>query len=167
MSNHQSWETGVVCPAWAKKGADLVHSVKLKLELLEHSSLFQDGSISHSPVREFCHTLGAGEGIHPEDWLFQQSCRLELQGWTFLNELRQEHPGWSTTRKQDWGLFLLEHLLQNAASMRRKGCQRHSQALQAETAETTAPENSSIQTLLGPQMQRYWRLLSKSTRGSV
>ena len=72
-----------------------------------------------------------------------------LSGQLFLNELRQEHLSWSTTHKQEWGLFLLECLLHNAASMRRKGCQMHAQALQVDTAELTALEHHSIWTFLG------------------
>ena len=62
------------------------------------------------------------------------------RGQLYVNELRRE---------QEWGLFLLEHLLHNAASMSRKECQRHSQALQAETAKVTSPEHPSVRTLLG------------------
>ena len=57
---------------------------------------------------------------------------------------RLEYP-----QKQEWGLFLLENLLHNAASMRRREHQRHSQVLQAETAEAMAPKHPSFWTLLG------------------
>ena len=40
-----------------------------------------------------------------------------LRGQMFLNELKREHLGWSTAQKQDWGLFLLEHMLHNVAAM--------------------------------------------------
>ena len=45
-----------------------------------------------------------------------------LQGQLYLNKLRRQHPGWNTAQCQEWGLFLLEYLLHNAASMRRKEC---------------------------------------------
>ena len=72
-----------------------------------------------------------------------------LWGQIFLDELKREHLGWTTAHKQEWGLFLLEHLLYNVASMKKKECWRHSQRLQAETAKETAPEHSSMQSLIG------------------
>ena len=48
-----------------------------------------------------------------------------------------------------WSLFLLEHLLDNTASMRRKEQQMCFQALQVETTKATAPEHPSVYTLLG------------------
>ena len=90
-----------------------------------------------------------GKGICPEDQLFNRVANHTLRGQLFLNVLRQECPGWSTAHKQEWDLFLLEHLLNNAASMRRKECQRCSQTLQAEMAEVMAPEHPSVWTLLG------------------
>ena len=43
-----------------------------------------------------------------------------LRGQFYPNKLRREHRGWNTAQCQEWGLFLLEHLLHNTASMRRK-----------------------------------------------
>ena len=64
-----------------------------------------------------------------------------IWGQLYLSELRREHPTWNTTQCQEWGLFLLECLLHNAASMKRKECQSHPQALQAEMAKVMAPEH--------------------------
>ena len=72
-----------------------------------------------------------------------------LQDHLYLSKLRREHPGWNATQHQEWSLFLPEHLLHNAAFMRRKECQRCSQAPQVEMAEVMAPEYPSIRTLLG------------------
>ena len=72
-----------------------------------------------------------------------------LRDQLYLNELTREHPGWITTWCQEWGLFLLEHLLHNTASMRRKEHQRCCKAPWAETAKVMAPEHPSIWTLLG------------------
>ena len=49
-----------------------------------------------------------------------QVAEKTLWGQIFLNKLKMEHQGWTTTHKQEWGLFLLEHLLHNVASMRKK-----------------------------------------------
>ena len=70
------------------------------------------------------------------------------QSQLFLDELHREHPDWTTTQKQEWGLFMLEHLLHNVAAMCRKGCWRCSQESEMEMAES-APEHPSVQTLLG------------------
>ena len=43
-----------------------------------------------------------------------------VQGQLYLERLRRDHPGWSTACHQEWGLFLLECLLHNAAAMQRK-----------------------------------------------
>ena len=79
------------------------------------------------------------------NWVADQT----LQSQLYHSQLRREHPGWNTSWCQEWGLFQLEYLLHNAASMRRKDCQRHFQALQAETAKVTAPGHPSVRTLLG------------------
>ena len=66
-----------------------------------------------------------------------------LSGQSHLDELRRDHPGWSTAHHQEWGLFLLEHLLNNAATMQWKEkdrtSQRCPQAQPSELAEVTAP----------------------------
>ena len=71
-----------------------------------------------------------------------------LWGQMFLNELKREQPGWTTVHKQEWRLFLLEHLLHNVASMKKKEHQRCSQRLQVEAAEEMAPEHPSMWTLI-------------------
>ena len=53
----------------------------------------------------------------------------------FLDKLKREHPGWTTTHRQEWGLFLLEHLLHNTDSMKKKEHQRCSQRPQPSRAE--------------------------------
>ena len=72
-----------------------------------------------------------------------------LQGQIFLDELKRQHPDWTTTHKQEWGLFLLEYLLHNVASMKKKACKRHSQRLQADVGKEMAPEHPSVWTLIG------------------
>ena len=84
----------------------------------------------------------------------QTGCSNCVADWTlrsqiFLDELRMEHPGWTTTHRQEWGLFLLEHLLHNAASMRKKEHQRYSQRSQTEEAKEVAPEYPSMRILIG------------------
>ena len=77
------------------------------------------------------------------NWVASQT----LQGQLFLDEIRREHPGWSTTHKQELGLFLLECMLHNAASMWSKEHQRCSQALQP--TKVTTPEHPFMMTILG------------------
>ena len=72
-----------------------------------------------------------------------------LRTQIFLDEMRREHLGWTTAHKQKWGLFLLEHLLHNAASMQKKEHQRHTQRSQAEETEEVIPEHPSMRTLIG------------------
>ena len=43
--------------------------------------------------------------------------KKDLWGQLYLAELRRDHLGWSTTHHQEWGLFLLDHMLHNAAAM--------------------------------------------------
>ena len=92
---------------------------------------------------EFTQKTGCSKSV--ADWT--------LWGQIYLSELRREHPGWNTAWFQEWGLFLLEHLLHIAAAMRWKEheilSQRCSQAKWPEMAEVTAPEHPSIRTLLG------------------
>ena len=79
------------------------------------------------------------------------NCIADRTPWSqiFLDELKREHPGWITTNRQEWRLFLLEHLLHNVTSMREKEHQRCSQRQQAEEAKEAAPENPSVRTLIG------------------
>ena len=65
------------------------------------------------------------------NWVANQT----LQSQLFLIKLHREHLGWSTTQKQEWGLFLLEHMLPNVATMQRKEHQRCSQGSELELAE--------------------------------
>ena len=59
---------------------------------------------------------------------------------------QREHLGWSTAQKQEWGLFLLECILHNVATMWRKEYQRCSWG--SKMAES-APEHPSMWTILG------------------
>ena len=98
---------------------------------------YRNFTILWERAREFAQRPGCSNRV--TNWTFR--------GQLFLNELWQEHLGWSTAHKQVWGLFLLEHMLHSTASMRRKEWQRHSQALQV--AKVMAPEHPPICTLLG------------------
>ena len=71
-----------------------------------------------------------------------------LRNQIFLNKLRREHPGWTTSHRQEWGLFLLQHLLHYAASMKKKECWGCSQRSQDEETEEVAPEHPSMRALL-------------------
>ena len=101
------------------------------------------------------------KGPAGSNWVADQT----LQGQLYLSELRREHPGWNTTWCLEWGLFLLEHLLHNAASMRRKEHQRCSQDLQAEPTKVTAPEHPSVRTLLGSTNADILKVTEKVYQG--
>ena len=92
-----------------------------------------------------------GEWVREFAWSI--SCSNQVAGWTlwsllFLIKFQREHLGWSTTQKQEWGLFLWEWMLHNVASLQRKECWRCFWGLQLELAKS-APEHPSVQTLLG------------------
>ena len=78
-------------------------------------------------------------------------------GSTVPGQAWRGHPCWSTTHHQEWGLFLLEHLLHNVAAMSRKEWERttrkHPDAQQIEMAEVMALAYPSIRTLLGSTNQ--------------
>ena len=71
---------------------------------------YRNFSILGEWVREFA------QRINCTNWVADQILLSQL----FLNELHREHLGWSTAQKQEWGLFLLEHMLHNMAAMLRK-----------------------------------------------
>ena len=75
-----------------------------------------------------------------------------LWGQLYLDELRRDHLGWSTAHHQEWGLFLLDHLLHNTAAIWQKERERTTQscpqAQPIEMAEVTAPTCPSVRILL-------------------
>ena len=72
-----------------------------------------------------------------------------LRSQILLDKLRREHLGWTTTHKQEWGLFLLENMLQNAASMKKEVCERCSHRSQSEKSKEEAPEHPLVRTFIG------------------
>ena len=100
-------------------------------------------------------------------WVADQT----LQGQLNLSKLRREHPGWNTTQCQEWGLFLLDHLLHNVAAMtwseHERLSQRCSQAQQPETAKVMAPEHPSIRTLLGSTEANLLKIAKQVYGGSM
>ena len=92
-------------------------------------------------------------GERAKDFAWCTSCSNHvvdraLRTQIFLNEMRREHPGWTTTHKQEWGLFLLECLLHNVTSMQKKEHWRCSQRSQAGETKETASEHPSMRTLI-------------------
>ena len=129
----------------------IIYSRMEELVTLHHRSF----TILVEQVKEFAQRTSCSNRV--ADWT--------LRGQLFLNELRWEHPQWSTTHKQEWGLFLLDHLLHNTAFMRRKEHQRCSWAPQAEMAEATAPEHPSVWTLLGSIDTEILKIAEQVCRG--
>ena len=95
-------------------------------------------SILGSWVREYTQRTGCSNRVTDQT----------LWNQLFLDKLHKEHLGFSTTQKQEWGLFLLEPVLHNMATMQRKEHQRCSGGSEPETAKS-APEHPSVQILLG------------------
>ena len=97
-------------------------------------------------------------GDRVRDFAQQTGCSNHIVGrplrsQIFLNELKREHWSWATVHRQEWGLFLLEYLLHNANSMRKKEHQKYSRRPQAEETEEVAPEHPSVRALLGAIIQ--------------
>ena len=67
-------------------------------------------AILRERARDFAQCFGCSNCIA------DRTLRIQI----FLDKLRIEHPGWTTTHRQEWGLFLLEHLLHNAAFVKKK-----------------------------------------------
>ena len=72
-----------------------------------------------------------------------------LRSQFFLDKVRREHPGQTTTQMQEWGLFLFECLLHYVASMKKKEHWMCSQRSQDEETKEAAPEHPSMRALLG------------------
>ena len=105
-------------------------------------------------MREFAQRTGCS------NWVANQT----LWSLLFLNELHREHLDWSTTWKQELGLFLLDCMLHNLAAMQNKECQRCSQGSESETAES-APEHPSMWTLLGSPDAEILKVAEQVYRG--
>ena len=87
-------------------------------------------------------------------------------GQLFLDELPRKHLGWPTAQKQEWGLFMLEHLLHNVATMHKRGHWRYSWRHELETAKSV-PEHPSMQTLLGFPDEEILEVAEQVCRGEL
>ena len=90
-------------------------------------------------------------GSHVRDYAQRTGCLNRLadqiiQGQLFLDELHREHLGWTTAQKQEWGLFMLECLLHNVATLHKREHQMVSPGPKPGTAKL-APAHPSMQTL--------------------
>ena len=93
-------------------------------------------------------------GEEAKDFAWHTSCSncvtdRALMSQIFLNKLRREHLGWTTTYRHKRRPFLLECLFHYVASMKKKECQRWSQRSQDEETKEAAPEHPSMRALLG------------------
>ena len=167
-SNHQKmWDRSCFSSTGLKGGIDSGFSVRVELELLEYSSYIQNGRVSHPQYGTF-----AILGEQVKEYARRTGCSNWVADWTlqdqlYLSELRWEHPGWITAQKQEWGLFMLEHLLHNVASMRRKEHQRCSQALQVEMAKAMVTKHPSIQTFVESPDSEILKITEKVYQGSM
>ena len=78
------------------------------------------------------------------NWVADQT----LQSQLFLDEIKKEHPRQDATCRQEWNLFLLERVFQNAVTMWCKELQRCPCRILLEPSET-ALEHPSVWTLVG------------------
>ena len=121
MTGPQSWEIRVVCLIWVQKCMDLAHSTRLELEVLRNrlccymmeeliTLYYGNFAILGERVRDFTWHTGCS------------NCDADrtLRSQIFFDELKREHLGWTTDHRQEWGLFLLNCLLHNADSMKKK-----------------------------------------------
>ena len=94
---------------------------------------YRNFSILAKQEREFA------QRTHCSNWVADPTLKSKL----FLHKLWWEHLGWSTTQKQEWGLFFLQYMLYNAATMQRTEHQRHYQGSQSEATDM-APKHPSM-----------------------
>ena len=92
-------------------------------------------------------------GKWEKEYTQRSGCSNAVAEWAllsqlFLDKLKKECPGWNTTCRQEWNLFLLEWMFHNAAAMQHKRHQRHSHRLPLEPSEAVL-EHPSMQTLVG------------------
>ena len=120
-----------------------------KLVILNYGNF----SILGRQVRQYAQRTGCSNGVVDQI----------LWGQLFLDKLFREHSHWTTTQKQEWGLFQLECLLHNVATMHKREHQRYSQGPKSEMTKL-APEHPPVWTLLAPLMQKFWRWQNRFTR---
>ena len=125
--------------------------------------LLQDAGVSNLTVWKF---FNIGKVVTLRSGCLNWVTKRTLQSQFFLNKLWWEHLGWTTSPKQEWGLFMLDHLLLNMASMQRKEHQRHSQGSHSETSDT-APKHPSVQALLGSPDAPFLKIAEQVYRGSM
>ena len=89
---------------------------------------------------------------------------MDLLTSVVLRRTKTNHLGWGTTQKQEWGLFLLQHLLHNVGTMQRKEHQRCSCGPQFDMADA-APEHPSMWTLLGSPDAAILKIAENVYRG--
>ena len=121
------------------------------------------GSLYQTWENHFCYrmeeliTLHHGNFAILGKWVKEYAQRGGCSNWVadwalwsqlFQDEMKKEHPGQNTTHRQEWNLFLLEWMFQNATTMQCKEHQRCSCGLSLEPPET-ATEHPSVQTLVG------------------
>ena len=96
-------------------------------------------------------------------WSTEHSLRFQL----FLDELRKINSNWSVAHRQEWGLFLLEHLFHTTASMRWR--ERQWQRYQCtcshhlEIAKKMAPIHPSLRNLLGSSEEEILKITEEVT----
>ena len=102
---------------------------------------------SFAALSEWAKVLAQGTGCSKWPTEHAQSWQL------FLNEQSKDHPDMNVAHCQEWGLFLLECLLHNVVTMRKREIQwqlhRCPHSNQSVTAKETAPVHLSVRSLRG------------------
>ena len=149
MHGPQSWKIGIVCLIWLQKCMDLAHFIRLELELLRHRSFvteWRSWLLCIMAILQYWENRWRSSP--KEQAVPTQMADLALWSQLFLDKMKKECPGWNTTCRQKWSLFLLEWMFHNAAAMQHKEHQRCSQGLPLEPTKT-ALEHPSVWTLVG------------------
>ena len=94
-----------------------------------------------------------------------------LHGQLYLDELRRDHLSCSTSHCQEWGLFLLEHLLHNAANMQWKDRERTTKNA-PKLSQVSQPKKWPLHTSLsghfwGQLMESFWTWKNRCTGESM
>ena len=111
---------------------------------------------SFAALSKWAKVLAQGTGCSKQ----VTECALRWQ--LFPEEQSKDHPDWSVTHCQEWGLFLLGHLFHNAVVMRKREMQQHLQrhphSHQSKMAKKMAPVHPSVRSLLGSADEEMLKL---------
>ena len=132
---------GSLCQTW----------VRITGKLIIHYITFTEWEKrnDHPLLWQFCHPRRKGKGVCLANWLFWPHCWLDTEEPDLPPWAEERTTGLNYHPRQEWGLFLLEHLLHYTDSMRKKEHWRHSWWPQTEGTKEAAPKHPFVRALLG------------------